>query len=54
MAFNARINSAGIFSGEGDIAQLKKELNKMLRDKKNVDFRDQIYYALANLLMREA
>ena len=25
----------------------------MLRDKKNIDFRDQIYYALANLLMRE-
>jgi len=53
MAFNARINSAGIFSGEGDITQLKKELNKMLRDKKNIDFCDQIYYALANLLMRE-
>ncbi|MFV0269302.1 MAG: tetratricopeptide repeat protein [Draconibacterium sp.] len=53
MAFNARINSAGIFSGEGDITQLKKELNKMLRDKKNIDFRDQIYYALGNLLMRE-
>lgn len=53
MAFNARINSAGVFSGEGDIADLKKDLNKMLRDKKNIDFRDQIYYALGNLLMRE-
>ncbi|MCK3685385.1 tetratricopeptide repeat protein [Maribellus sp. YY47] len=53
MAFNARINSAGIFSGEGDIAQLKKDLNKMLRDKKNIEFRDQIYYALGNLLMKE-
>jgi tetratricopeptide (TPR) repeat protein len=53
MAFNARINSAGVFSGNGDSAELKKQLNKMLRDKKNVDFRDQIYYALANLLMKE-
>ncbi len=53
MAFNARINSAGVFSGEGDAEYLKKELNKMLRDKKNTDFRDQIYYALANLFLRE-
>ena len=49
MAFNAKINSAGIFSGEGDTEKLIKELNKMLRDKKNVDFRDQIYYALGNI-----
>ncbi len=53
MAFNARINSAGIFSGEGNTEELKKELNKMLRDKKNVDFRDQIYYALGNVFFRE-
>lgn len=53
MAFNARINSAGVFSGEGDIEDLKKELNKMLRDKKNTDFRDQIYYALGNVHFRE-
>jgi tetratricopeptide (TPR) repeat protein len=53
MAFNARINSAGIFSGEGNTEELKKELNKMLRDKKNTDFRDQIYYALGNVYFRE-
>ncbi|WP_346862427.1 tetratricopeptide repeat protein [uncultured Draconibacterium sp.] len=53
MAFNARINSAGVFSGEGNIEELKKELNKMLRDKKNTDFRDQIYYALGNVYFRE-
>lgn len=53
MAFNAKINSAGVFSGEGNAEDLRKELNKMLRDKKNVDFRDQIYYALGNLDFRE-
>ncbi len=53
MAFNAKINSAGIFSGEGNAEDLKKELNKMLRDHKNYDFRDQIYYALGNLFFKE-
>lgn len=49
MAFNAKINAAGTFSGEGDAEATKKELRKMLRDKKNVEFRDQIYYALGNV-----
>jgi len=53
MAFNAKINSAGVFSGEGDTEELKKELNKMLRDNKNYDFKDQIYYALGNLYFKE-
>lgn len=53
MAFNAKINSAGVFSGEGNAEELRKELNKMLRDKKNTDFQDQIYYALGNLSFRE-
>lgn len=53
MAFNAKINAAGIFSGEGNAEDLKKELNKMLRDHKNFDFRDQIYYALGNLYFKE-
>lgn len=53
MAFNAKINSAGVFSGVGDTEKLKKELNKMLRDNKNYDFRDQIYYAIGNLYFNE-
>ena len=53
MAFNAKINAAGIFSGVGDTEKLKKELNKMLRDNKNFDFRDQIYFALGNLYFNE-
>ena len=53
MAFNAKINSAGVFSGTGDVEKLKKDLNKMLRDNKNIEFRDQIYYALGNLYFKE-
>jgi len=53
MAFNAKINSAGVFSNSGDSEKIKKELRKMLRDKKNIDFQDQIYYALGNLYFRD-
>jgi tetratricopeptide (TPR) repeat protein len=53
MAFNARINAAGTFTGTGDIDKLKKELRKMLRDKKNLEFRDQIYFAMGNISMKE-
>ena len=53
MAFNAKINSAGVFSGIGDPAEMIKELNKMLRDNKNYDFRDQIYYALGNIYFKQ-
>ncbi|TKG94505.1 tetratricopeptide repeat protein [Puteibacter caeruleilacunae] len=53
MVFNARINIAGVFRGEGDAEKLKKELRKMLRDSKNNEFQDQIYYALANIYFQE-
>lgn len=53
MAFNAKINAAGVFSGEGEAEKTKKNLRRMLRDKKNVEFRDQIYFALGNIFFRE-
>ena len=53
MAFNARINAAGVYTGQGDTEKLKKELGKMLRDKKNTEFQDQIYYALGNIFFKE-
>jgi hypothetical protein len=49
MSFNARLQRA--FLGSGD--KVRKELNKMLRDSKNAEFKDQIYYALAQLEFRE-
>jgi tetratricopeptide (TPR) repeat protein len=52
--FNARINIAGVFDiNYGDPVELKKELERMLRDSKNKDFQDQIYYALGNMSLKE-
>jgi tetratricopeptide (TPR) repeat protein len=53
MAFNAHISAAGTFTGTGDADQLRKELRKMLRDKKNIEYRDQIYFAMGNISMKE-
>lgn len=52
--FNARINIAGVFdTNSGNSVEMKKELGKMLRDSKNKDYQDQIYYALGNISMKE-
>jgi len=52
--FNARINIAGVFDVDsGDPGEIRKELEKMLRDSKNKDFQDQIYFALGNLMKKE-
>ncbi len=53
MAFSARINAAEVFTGEGNAEKLKKELKRMLRERKNTEFRDQIYFALANIYKNE-
>lgn len=45
MNFNARLKRA--FLGSGD--KVKKELNKMLHDSKNAEYKDQIYFALAEI-----
>ncbi len=54
MAFKARINMAMAFDTEsGDERFILSELEGMLRDSKNREFRDQIYYALAQFSMRQ-
>ncbi len=54
MEFNARISQAGVFDVEsGDVENIRKELNKLLRDDKNREYRDQIYFAHGKLSMRE-
>ncbi len=54
LEFNARINQAGVFDIEnGDINSIKRELNRLLKDAKNREYQDQIYYALGMLSMRE-
>jgi len=54
MAFNAKINRAKLYEGDVDTGkEIKKQLEKMLRDDKNLEFLDQIYYALAELDIKE-
>lgn len=47
MVFNARINMA-LVDQKGDIP-VSRKLKKMLRDSRNEEYRDRIYYALANI-----
>ena len=54
MAFNAKVSMAEAFqAGASDSQEIKKLLNKMLKDPKNDEFQDQIYFALANIYMEE-
>lgn len=54
MAFNAKINLAMCYdAATGDSKALEKRLNKMLRDQKNKEYLDQIYYALAEVALRK-
>lgn len=46
MDFNARISRAQIT--HGDVASVQKDLRKMLKNKNNAEYLDQIYYALGN------
>ncbi|MBS1763816.1 MAG: hypothetical protein JSS90_02485 [Bacteroidetes bacterium] len=54
MTFNARINRARSFDvNSSDAAKVKNELLKMLKDEKNKEYLDQVYYALSGVAMRE-
>ncbi len=52
MIFNARINLAKSFDiYSGDKSGLEKQLSKMLKDSKNKEYFDQVYYAMAELAL---
>ncbi len=54
MAFNAKINMAMCYDPKvNNIADIKKMLGKMAKETKNKDYLDQIYYAMAELSMKE-
>jgi tetratricopeptide (TPR) repeat protein len=54
MTFMAKIRLAEIFEKSGGNAKdLKKQLKKMAKDDKNVDYLDQIYYALGKIELNE-
>lgn len=50
MTFNAKINMALSYeTGAGSRREIEGRLKKMLKDDKNIDYQDQIYYALGNI-----
>ena len=53
MLFESKMNMAKMGSS-GNAKELYKMLNKMLDDSKNEEFLDRIYFAMAELAMREA
>ncbi|MCX6278969.1 MAG: tetratricopeptide repeat protein [Bacteroidetes bacterium] len=55
MEFNAKINIAECYNAKsGDREFIIKKLTKMLKDDKNTEYQDQIYFALANIEMKDA
>jgi len=54
MTFAANINLAEIFEKSGaSSGDLKKQLKKMVKDEKNIDYLDQLYYALGKIELNE-
>lgn len=55
MMFNARINAARLAQSQTAASRknMEKELLKMLKDDKNIEFRDQIYYGLGLIYEKE-
>lgn len=54
MAFRSMINRAKCYdAATGDSKAIIKELNKMLADEKNLEYQDQIYFALAEIAMKK-
>ena len=54
MSFQAKINLARSYdASSGDRKQITKILERMLRDDKNKDYKDQIYFALADVALRD-
>jgi len=55
MAFSSRLNMAqnSWLSGKGNSADARASLDKLAKDPKNADYLDQIYYALAEIDLKE-
>lgn len=54
MAFNAKINLAKTYNAKSsNRSMIVKKLEKMLRDDKNEEYLDQVYYALAEIYLKD-
>ncbi len=54
MTFNAKINMARSFqAGSGNAEEINSVLKKLLKDDKNIEYKDQIYYAMGEIALKE-
>lgn len=53
MTFNAKVNEASIVYANANIEEVKKQLHKLRKDKKNSDYLDRIYYAFGRVSLQE-
>ena len=54
MAFNAKINLAQTYDAKSsNRSMIVKKLNKMLKDDKNEEYLDQVYFALAEIYLKD-
>lgn len=53
MEFQAKLYQAYAHHARMDPAEVRKLLSKMLRDEKNKEYRDQIYYAMADVELKQ-
>lgn len=53
MTFNAKISRALSYTANNNGEEIRKSLKKMLRDEKNTEYQDQIYYALAEMDVKD-
>ena len=55
MAFSSKVNMAqnAYLSGKGSSEEAKRNLERMLKDQKNDAYKDQIYYALGQIALKE-
>lgn len=53
--FYSRLNSAQVstLGDDGDIKKIRKYFKKLLKDSKNVEFQDKIYYEMANFELKQ-
>lgn len=53
IAFNAKVNRGSILLAGANSTEIKKQLYKLLKSSKNIDFRGRIYYALGKVNLSE-
>lgn len=53
ITFNAKIKRATVFTKGQNSNEIKKQLKKLLKDEKNEDYKDQIYFAMATISLKD-